>query len=76
MTVNEVTILKQPVFDEALKALRSGLSNQRTVVIAGVCSVKYKGRARSTLEDGERLVIVKADGNVLVHRPTGMEPVN
>jgi RecB family endonuclease NucS len=76
LTVNEVTILKRPVPDEALKALRSGLSNQRTVVIAGVCNVRYKGRARSTLEDGERLVIVKADGNVLVHRPTGMEPVN
>lgn len=76
MTVNEVTILKRPVPDEALKTLRSGLSNQRTVVIAGVCNVRYTGRARSTLEDGERLVIVKADGNVLVHRPTGMEPVN
>lgn len=76
MTVNDVTILKQPLLDEALKALRRGLSNQRTVVIAGVCNVKYNGRARSTLEDGERLVIVKADGNVLVHRPTGLEPVN
>jgi RecB family endonuclease NucS len=76
LTVNDVTILKKPVLDDALKALRLGLSIQKTVVIAGICRVRYEGRARSTLEDGERLVIVKADGNVLVHRPTGLEPVN
>ena len=46
------------------------------VLIIGVCRVNYEGRASSTLEWGERVVIIKEDGSVLVHRPTGYEPVN
>ncbi len=41
-----------------------------------MCSVNYVGRANSTLEPGERLLIVKGDGSLLVHRPVGYEPVN
>lgn len=36
----------------------------------------YVGRASSTLEPGERILIIKADGSLLVHRPIGYEPVN
>ena len=36
----------------------------------------YVGRASSTLEPGERMLIIKADGSLLVHRPVGYEPVN
>ena len=42
----------------------------------GNCSVDYRGRATSKLESGERIVVFKADGSVLVHRPVGYEPVN
>ena len=73
---SNVTILETPVLEEALHALRHGLSHKRTVLIAGLCTVRYEGRARSILEEGGRLLIVKADGNVLIHRPTGLEPVN
>jgi len=38
--------------------------------------VHYAGRANSTLNYGERLLIIKSDGSLLVHRPTGYEPVN
>lgn len=44
--------------------------------MAGNCHVQYSGRARSTLEPGERLLIIKEDGSLLVHRPVGYEPVN
>ncbi len=76
MPANDIIRLTHPILTEAATALRRGLAQQRTIVIAGVCSVRYRGRARSTLEEGARLVIVKADGNVLIHRPTGLEPVN
>ena len=36
----------------------------------------YSGRAKSTLEPGERILIIKEDGSLLVHRPVGYEPVN
>lgn len=45
-------------------------------MVAGNCHVHYAGRANSTLEYGERLLIIKSDGSLLVHRPTGYEPVN
>jgi len=38
--------------------------------------VHYVGRASSTLELGERILIIKSDGSLLVHRPVGYEPVN
>ena len=34
------------------------------------------GSASSTLESGERILIIKSDGSLLVHRPVGYEPVN
>ena len=44
--------------------------------MAGTCKVLYSGRAKSTLEPGERILIIKEDGSLLVHRPVGYEPVN
>ena len=38
--------------------------------------MNYVGRASSTLELGERILIIKSDGSLLVHRPIGYEPVN
>ncbi len=46
------------------------------MLILGECRVKFKGRAESFLDYGERLVLVKKDGSVLVHRGEGCEAVN
>jgi RecB family endonuclease NucS len=40
------------------------------------CSIAYSGRTGSDLGEGERLVILKEDGCVLVHRRTNYQPVN
>lgn len=45
-------------------------------LILGECRVKFKGRAESFLDYGERLVLVKKDGSVLVHRGEGCDAVN
>jgi RecB family endonuclease NucS len=66
----------KPSIEETALHLKKALANHRTIVIIGDCRVKYEGRAASTLENGGRLVIIKVDGSVLVHRPTGYEPVN
>ena len=65
-----------PTRHEAAATIEKALSQRRTLVVAGNCHVHYMGRARSTLEHGERLLIIKEDGSLLVHRPTGYEPVN
>jgi RecB family endonuclease NucS len=46
------------------------------ILFIGNCMVDYRGRARSLLDWGERIVMIKQDGTVLVHRPVMREPVN
>jgi len=46
------------------------------VTLVGNCRVDYSGRARSFLDYGDRLVIVKADGTVMVHGNEKREPLN
>ena len=46
------------------------------LILIGRCTVAYEGRSASKLGEGDRIVIVKPDGAVLVHRPTGYSPVN
>ena len=53
-------------------AVRSG----DTVVVFATCEVDYDGRASGYLGPGDRVVIAKPDGTLLVHRPTGNDPVN
>jgi len=63
--------------EELAKFLRQHLSIKRALlVILANCSVEYEGRSASHLGEGDRLIIIKPDGAVLVHRPWGYSPVN
>lgn len=53
-----------------------GRADKTMLLIVGDCRVDYRGRARSLLDWGERMVMVKQDGTVLVHQPVMREPVN
>ena len=68
--------LENPTVKEAAEFVRNALSERKALIIIGNCWVEYRGRASSKLEPGERIVIIKEDGSVLVHRPAGYEPVN
>ncbi len=68
--------LEIPNLEEAAEFVRNALSERKAVIIVGNCWVEYRGRATSKLEPGERIIMIKEDGSVLVHRPTGYEPVN
>jgi len=46
------------------------------LLLVGDCMVDYRGRARSLLDWGERIVMIKEDGTVLIHKPVMREPVN
>ena len=72
----KLTVLVNPKLAEAAEAAAKALTQRRTLIVAGRCRVRYTGRASSTLEQGERLLIIKEDGSLLVHRPVGYEPVN
>ena len=65
-----------PSPQRALELVYGSGSSRSMILILGECSVSYQGRAKSFLDFGERLVIVKKDGAVLVHQGASREPVN
>ena len=69
-------VLLSPSLEAAHVMLREALAKRKFVLLLGACSVVYEGRSATMLGEGERLVIVKPDGAVLVHRPRGYSPVN
>lgn len=62
--------------EDAKVILEQGISQKRLIQVLGSCHVEYQGRARSVLSEGERLLLLKPDGSILVHQATGVEPVN
>jgi RecB family endonuclease NucS len=69
--------LIKPAPHEALKVLKKDRQHEkRMVIIIGCCQVEYDGRARSSLDYGDRLVIIKADGTLMVHGNEKREPLN
>lgn len=72
----DFVVLESPEVEEAAEIVRQALSARRVLLITGNCWVDYHGRASSKLEPGERIVMIKEDGSVLVHRPSGYEAVN
>jgi len=71
-----LSVKVNPPISEVAEILEKAFRARSFVLVIGNCRVDYEGRASSTLEWGERITIVKQDGSVLVHRPTGYEPVN
>jgi len=69
-------VLENPNLAETERLVGQALSGREALIIVGNCRVDYRGRASSRLEAGERIVLLKNDGSVLVHRSSGYEPVN
>ncbi len=68
--------LEQPSLQAASEAIADGIDREALVTVYGRCTVDYEGRAASTLEAGDRLVMLKPDGATLVHTHEGQQPVN
>ena len=71
-----VSSLTDPPLEEALTLLETGFKRGEMLTLVGECEVDYEGRAASHLPLGERLVILKPDGTLLVHRDEQRKPVN
>ncbi|MCK4718702.1 MAG: endonuclease NucS [Thermoplasmata archaeon] len=71
--------LIEPSAEEAERFLTESYGDSAirpVMVMVGRCTVEYSGRAKSFLGSGERVVIMKPDGVILVHRIGGRDPVN
>lgn len=74
-------IVRDPDAATALQFFQSelaGLANHsgRLIQAVGDCQVHYQGRARSLLNRGERLLLLKPDGTFLIHTAEKAKPVN
>ncbi|MFW9830311.1 MAG: endonuclease NucS [Candidatus Thorarchaeota archaeon] len=69
-------LLQSPTLDQTYYLLENAILQKRLIQIIGRCHVEYEGRARSVLTKGERLIILKRDGAILVHKENGVEPIN
>ncbi|MEM1657512.1 MAG: endonuclease NucS [Candidatus Jordarchaeales archaeon] len=69
-------LILHPSLDEAVHMINYAIKKGSLLLLIGLCKVDYKGRASSSLDWGERLVIIKRDGSILVHRAWDAQPVN
>lgn len=69
-------IVAEPTHAQARTVVEAGIDHDLFVSVFGRCRVDYDGRAVSQLEAGDRLVVLKPDGTVLVHTDEGQQPVN
>lgn len=56
--------------------LKKAIAMKELIIIIGNCTVDYIGRSESKLTEGDRLVIIKQNGALIIHRPDGYLPVN
>lgn len=68
-----------PKEEEALDFIKKNYNSKfdkTLLIIIGDCMIDYRGRARSFLDWGERIIMIKQDGALLVHQPFMREPIN
>ncbi|MHA1686822.1 MAG: endonuclease NucS domain-containing protein [Candidatus Heimdallarchaeaceae archaeon] len=75
MTVLRYEILDVENLSQLIERLNQNVG-KRMILIAGYCSAYFDGRIKSTLEGGERLLIIKHDLSILMHGPEGVKPLN
>ena len=68
--------MKMLELQDYLTLLNDALRRNETIILGCNCSIRYSGRAESMLEDGDRVIIIKADKTLLIHQPTGNSPIN
>jgi RecB family endonuclease NucS len=71
-----VSSLVEPDAEAARELLADGLARDRMCTVVGRCEVDYDGRTTSYLGTGDRLVVLKPDGTLLVHTAEQRTPVN
>ncbi len=69
-------VIEAPTADEVDQLLGESKRRNACFSLYTRCAVAYEGRAQSQLESGDRFVLCKPDGTVLVHGDTKQEPRN
>jgi|APHM01.1.fsa_nt_gi Predicted nuclease of the RecB family len=68
--------LTEPSISEAADLIDECIQFGSVITIAGRCEVDYDGRTSSFLPPGDRLIVRKPDGTLLIHQDEKRKPVN
>ena len=69
-------IFTEPELEDVEQVLKEYISRPFVVQVCGSCSVNYQGRAKSKLDAGQRMMVVKQDNALLIHGPENYQPKN
>jgi Predicted nuclease of the RecB family len=69
-------VIQAPTPEEVKNLLGESKCRNACLSLYTHCAVAYEGRAQSQLEAGDRFVLDKSDGTVLVHSDTNRKPRN
>jgi len=65
-----------PSVENALRLVETAIASKKLLLLAGLCEAEYEGRGASRAEPGDKIVLVKPDGSIIVHGPKGFKPLN
>lgn len=61
---------------EQITIIKNAINRHDVIILFCNCQVEYSGRAKSFLASGDRVIFIKHDYSVLIHRPDGRNPIN
>lgn len=73
---SKVEVINKIHLKDYLPYIENAISQNQMILIIGEFKVRYEGRASSTIDYGERLLIIKKDKSVLIHQEKGANPIN
>jgi len=76
LAMRSYTVKAEPRLEEAEGMVSESLLKSRFTLLVADCRVEYIGRSSSKLGWGERLIVIKPDRSVLIHRKVGYEAIN
>ncbi len=68
-------IIESPSLYEAREFINK-FKHRCVLIVFANCEIEYEGRAKSSLTPGDRLIITKPDGTILVHEDKKRMPIN
>ncbi len=74
--MNSPTITRDPSLDESHDMLSEAISKHIFIILVADCKIDYVGRSSSKMSWGERVIMLKPDGTVLIHRNTHYKAIN
>ncbi|MFQ5620893.1 MAG: endonuclease NucS [Candidatus Nanoarchaeia archaeon] len=61
---------------EHLVKFEEAIAKNHSIILNAKCEVWYSGQVESYLPLGDRMILIKEDGVMVVHQPSGNNPIN